>query len=249
MKTSSARLQKYDFCERAFFFRYQISEFDTDDKIFEHIQEINSNTPTNLTKFNLKRELIRSYFYNRDPKTHERKRDLAERGLFRDLELKTVETLSSEAEIFQESETFKTTEACFVKHIITEEVEAFSLEGYKVLGNIDLAWYDRSGVNLVCLNSKQDQADKLNFMLCFALRELKATPDKINLGLLNFSNNEWFTRWQSINWDGYQTYLDRILSFTPKTELHLCNASKDSIKCNSCEYLNICERFSDRLDR
>lgn len=222
---------------------------DVDEDIFEQIQFINSNTPVNLAKFQLKRELVRYIFYHRELKTHARKRELAERGLFRSLDLKTVETLFNDTELFKKSEIYQTTEPCFVKHVLTEEVEIFSLENYKVLGNIDLAWYDRSGVNLICLNSKQSQEDKLSFMLCFALRELKATPDKINVGLLNFSNNEWFTSWQSINWDSYQTYLDRILDFTPKKELHLCNSSNDSIKCNSCEYISICERFSDRLDR
>lgn len=249
MKTSSARLQKYDFCERAFFFRYQLSEFEIDPEISEQIQQINSSTPANLASFQLKREYIRSYFYNREFKTHERKRDLAERGYFKDLDLKTVDTISREAEIFQENDVFKTTETCFVKHVATEEIESFSLEEHKVLGNIDIAWYDRSGVNIICLNSKQNQEDKLNFMLCFALRELKATPDKINLGLLSFSHNEWFTTWQPINWDSYQTYVDRILCFSPKTELQQCSASQDLIKCNSCEYLSICESFSDRLDR
>lgn len=243
---SFSRLEKLTFCKRAFYFRYKPNDDELAFSLFNEIQIINYSPNVHLSHFQLKRAALRVLFYVRDLSTNKLRQQLAEKGLFQNLELDDIDNTITQCQTFIESNFFINTEECFVKPIEFEDICSFDLEEVKVLGNIDFAWYDKSGINLVCLSSKTDQQQKLNFMLSYALRELKASKSKVNIGLLHEEN--WNCEWIQTNWHSYQEYIDQILSYSPpKTWLEA--APTNSLhRCNTCEYQSLCENYSDILE-
>ena len=249
LKTFSfSRLLKLNFCKRAFYFHYQLNDEEFDTPLYTSLQEINNSQNIHLARYQLKRAALRQLFYQRNIKPHTRKQQLAEQGLFHSLELHDIDTIINSCAPFGKSQFYLQTESCFVKWLETEDISSFELEEITVLGNIDFAWYDKAGINLVCLSSKQDQQAKLNFMLCYGLRQLKAKPNKINIGFLNSHEDNWFCEWQPINWHSYQEYIDEILNYQPPASLKETKARHSIHYCNTCEYSGICDKYSDILD-
>lgn len=243
---SFSRLQKLNFCKRAFYFRYRLNEEEFDLQIYQNIENINQTQNEYLASYQLKRSILRSLFYNRDTSIHQIKQNLAQEGYLRSLNLDKVDKTFEQCKTFKNSQLYIETESCFVKWLEVNDISSFTIEDTKVLGNIDFAWYDKSGINLLTLESKQDPEIKLNFLLSYALRELKAKANKINIGLLN--PQDWSCKWAQINWHSYQEYLDTILSFNPPTSF--ANATPVLLEkfCNTCEYSTICKEYSDILD-
>ncbi|MCH2208683.1 MAG: hypothetical protein MK132_22825 [Lentisphaerales bacterium] len=243
---SFSRLQKLNFCKRAFYFHYQLNDDEFEHSLLHEIQSVNNSPNQHLASFQLKRAILRALFYQRNVGIHKLKQELAEKGLFTALELNDIDVIIAKVLSFKESSFFLNTEECFVKWLQLEEISSFKLEVTTILGNIDFAWYDQAGVNLVCLSSKSDQQQKLNFMLCYALRELKAKNNKVNIGLLDSSN--WNCEWSQVNWHSYQEYVDQILSYSPPATWQEATATTELHRCNTCEYQSICENHSDILD-
>jgi len=246
---SFARLQKLYFCKRAFYFHYQANEEEFPPPLFSEIDTINQQTGFHLAKFQLLRGLLRELFYRRNLGHHQIKRELAQKGLLNKLDEFTIEQTIRNGLTFKESSFYQKTNPDFIKQFETNDISSFTIEEIKMLGNIDFSWYDRSGLNLVCLASKQNSHAKINFMLCYALRGMGAEIDKINIGLIHYTNDNWICKWQPVNWHDYQDYIDKILNFSPPQSLSSSEATNSLHKCNLCEYQQVCEDFKDSLDK
>ena len=243
---SFSRFQKLNFCKRAFYFRYKLNKNEFDLQIHNDIENINQSQNKHMASYQLKRAILRSFFYNRDLSIHKVKQTLAQEGNLRSLNLNEVDRIFYQCNTFKHSQLYIETEPCFVKWLELNDVSSFTIEETTVLGNIDFAWYDKSGVNLLGLESKQDSESKINFMLSYALRELKVKTNKINIGL--FNPNEWSCKWSQINWHSYQEYLDTILSFNPPNSFTKATPVLLEKFCNTCEYSTICKEYSYILD-
>jgi hypothetical protein len=246
---SFARLQKLSFCQRAFYFSYELNEDEFPSDIHQNISSINDSTEFHLAKFQLTRNYLKALFYRRDLGPFEVQRELAQQGLLHELDKFTIENIAKRSQSFRQSELYAKTDPTFVTQQELQSIVSFQVNDRQIHGNIDFMWYDQSGLNLACLASKQNHQAKINFMLCYALRETGAKPEKINIGLLHFQNEQWSCDWQETNWNSYQEYLDQILSFSPPKSLAEVKATDTLHKCNLCEYQQVCQDFSDCLDK
>ena len=242
---SLARQQKYDFCPRAFYFRYKPLENAVPNGVIELVEDINLNESDKQSSNFVLHEMIKQVFYSEDIDLYHAKKLIYRNAKKHSLVKQKVDSLISQIESFFNSEFFIQTRPFLVSHIPIEEFPTINIGEVEVMGQVHLAWLEASG-KMNVLRVSQDKEADTSFPTLYALKKYQVVPENLNIGVFNPKN--WQVYWSPINWHSISKLQDKALNFIDSTEFYEHPPSKNLSHCELCEYGEVCYKYSSELD-
>ena len=219
-KWSFARQQKYDFCRRAFYFKY-----------------ISKSTAENFSQayesYQLKSFAFNTLFYDRSLSLSSFTPQFYKESCKYNLPSESVEQIRNETTVFLQSEFYLTTSPALVFHNQPPAYNTASIEDVDILGSIDFVWTEKNGsVNIVTISERS-----IHFAMLYGLRKLGVSPDRLNTGTLKQNFN---IVWYDIDWNRIQEIQDQALSFNFSNDINDFPLTDYKNNCHSCHYYNEC---------
>lgn len=242
---SLARMQKKEFCPRAFYFRYLDSREFFSEEVESLLEQARLEEIAEMQRYYLVANLAREFFYLRpESRNSLRKTILRECSKLGLSESEKEETLVS-LEAFIESEFYLETNPSLVNHVEVEKHPLIHIGDREVTGSVHLSWIEPQGkFNIVKISKKNDT--DLSFPVLYALKKFQVLPEKLNVAVLNPEN--WHCCWEPIDWHAVSILQDQALSFELEDGFNNYLPTSHESRCQLCAYSQICYEYSSELD-
>jgi len=244
---SLARWQLYEFCPRAYFFRYFMSSrgWKSDPSTLSASLKKLRKPLSRKERINeIIGDLLAEELINPPVNIGRCRTEAVKRWYRRNGDDEGVEDLLARLDALFDSEFFLQLSAADGTFEDRGHFVSYELAGIKVLIRLELLWYENSRLNIVCFSGSDNrlQAASLRF---YALKSAGIDTDRVNSGFLSYDNGEWICRWVGADLEEMMIFQERLLSFpftVPPEELAHC---QDSSKCLNCVYSAECDRPSE----
>ena len=242
---SLARMQKKDFCPRAFYFRYLDSRGLFSEEIESLIEQFRFEEIAEMQRYYLVANLAREFFYLRpESRNSLRKTILRECSKLGLRESEKEETLVS-LEAFIESEFYLETNPSLVNHVEIEKHPVIHIGEQEVTGSVHLSWIEPQGKFNIVKISQKSETD-LSFPVLYAFKKYQVLPEKLNVAVLNPEN--WHCQWHPVDWHAVSILQDQALSFKLEEGFSKYPPTPHESRCQLCAYSQVCYEHSSELD-
>lgn len=244
---SFARQQKYNFCPRAFYFRYlELEKARLSPDLHSQILEVKYLSFEITSRRYLLAQLVKEAFYLRPQDFFTLKKSVFRNAKKLDLEDSEVDDLITSLNEFYESEFYRETSPVLVSHISIEEYPSIKIAEQDVMGVVHLAWTTEQGKFNILKISSSDRYSENSFAALYAMKKFQVNPEKLNVGFL--STVDWTCQWNSIDWHDVSELQDKALSFIDSEDLADYPPTEQISRCEICEFSQVCYSNSRELD-
>lgn len=244
---SYPRQQKFNFCPRAFYFRYQdLENASLSSELHAQILDIRQENYTQSSRRYLLSELVKEAFYLRPQSFFELKKSIFRHAKRLDLGESEIEVLVSSLNDFYESDFYQETNPVLINHISIEEFPSIQIGDVDVLGAVHLAWTSEQGKFNILKILSSDRYSQNSFVALYAMKKFQVSPEKLNAGFLHTS--DWSCQWSSIDWHDVSELQDKALSFIDSENLSDYQPTEKISRCDICEFGHVCYSNSRELE-
>lgn len=244
---SFARQQKYNFCPRAFYFRYkELDSLSLNQDIYSQVLEIRQEEFLEFSRRYLLRELAKEVFYLRPESLFEVRKLIFRKARNLEVADEELDKIVRSLELFFESEFYRETNPVLVNHVQVGDIPSFKIDDIEVIGSVHLAWITKQGQFHIVKVRTSSSNSNLSFSALYAIKKFQVTPEKLNIGILN--TRDWFCSWEAVDWHLVSELQDKALSFTQSENFSEYPATEHISRCDICEYSQVCYRYSSELD-
>ena len=243
---SFARQQKYNFCPRAFYFRYKTSPEEFPEQISTEIHQFRQLAvlQSSATFFTI--NLAKEVFYSRIESDHQLKKLIRREGRKLGLSDEKLNITFENLTKFINSEFYLATNPGLVNHIPLDDTPIITIGDVEVTGGVHLCWTDHHGkFNSVRISPKGADVNTA-FAALYPLKKYQVIPENINVGAL--SSRNWLCNWTGIDWHEVSEMQDQVLSFKESEGFSDYPATKKISHCELCDFSEICYKHSSELD-
>ena len=243
---SFARQQKYNFCPRAFYFRFkEIPDHFSEDlsselSHFRHLSLL--NTSSTFFTVNLAKEL----FYSRIESDYALKKLIHREGRKLSLTEEKLTITFENLKNFIASDFYQSTNPSLVNHVMIEEIPTINIGEQEVTGAVHVAWNDYKGKHFSVRMSPKGADVNTAFAALYPLKKFHVEAENINVGALSTVN--WQCTWKSLDWHEISEMQDLALSFEEAGEFTNYPPTEKISHCEFCDFSEICYRYSSELD-
>ena len=245
---SLARQRKFDFCRRAFYFQYELSEISPwRSDLVKWILDLRFQKEAHLAIYSLLVKGLRKAFYEHGLSHRKILRDLYAQALSMGVSEREFRELGDRLRSFTESEFYQKTAEYRVNYVPTDEVESVFIGDVELLGKVDFAWFESCGtLHLVNYGSRGER--DLSFAVHYALKKHHVTPAHLNIGTLYEREGQWQVNWQEIDWGAFEELQEAALSFELPSGVEGFSLTEDGTRCQNCRFQRVCDEFSADLE-
>jgi len=243
---SFARQQKYNFCPRAFYFRYQKIQEGFSEDLSTDILQFRSQAirQTSATFFTL--NLAKEIFYRRVESDYELRKLVYREGKRLNLSDEKLTITFENLKKFTNSDFYQSTNPTLVNHIPLDENPIIEIGDKEVTGGVHLAWTDQSGKFFSVRISPKGADVNTAFAALYPIKKFQVIPENINVGALSTTN--WLCTWKGIEWHEISDMQEQVLSFTDSEKFSEFHPTEKISHCELCDFSEICYRYSSELD-
>ncbi len=242
---SLARSQKFEFCPRAFYFRYFDSKDSWSDDLKLIVEANRLKEMSEMSRHFLIANLAKDFFYHRPKTPYEQRRIIYQECHKFNFPQEKFEALSEQLYTFTQSPFYYETSPALVTHLEIDAQPVISIGEQEVTGAVHLAWVETFGrLNIVKIS--KNQTTDLSFPILYAMKKFHVAIEKLNVGILDPTT--WQCSWEAINWHALSEFQDQALSFKIGKTWEEFPPTAEISRCQICSYSEACENYENELN-